>query len=748
MMNWPFFNLFPGTTMHQMNLDWICEVIQDFMDKYDSIDATITEGKEELTAKYTELSGLLDAWYTEHSEDIATQLANAIIDLNTWYNTHSDYLDAELAENIAAFNEAATTKAAEVIASIPNDYTALSASVQALNQNYPALLGLLDETLSVTFGSATQTVTTTFLVTDGVTYEVQCDDEYTGYINLYATGDTDHITRIYSRTPAYFTAYTSAALKVFNGNSSRTGSTSIRIAPYMVHAALSKNPVMINSNATLSTYTGGTNSVNDFPVNKIVGVGSSSVTNLTDFPDSLTTTGLGVYITFDGRGGAFNNGQAQLFIGTNGSATRWKISGNWTEWRTSALNFKQYNTTEAFTSDFPSGKLTDIPRDKIVCIGSSDVAIDDKPIPDFVGCVMTYSARTSVLPGASQIAFDIYSNDIFIRSYIYDAGGNYWTYWVSTRENAAIFHVGPDRDYTSITSLLIDLKDVPYNKTIYIDPGEYDIFDEYQAEVTAGRLVVPDDNITASDYFYPYNAFVPNNTKIIGLGNVVLEMLPDAEDITLGASRTWSPLNVMGSVEIHNIAVLASNCRYALHNDDHNSYPGAVQLYKNCRFYYAYSDLKDGERLGFNIAVGYGLQNNAVHTFENCEIYIETEGNNSAFYGHDGSSYSNGRIHLKNCIIHSSNFSNNRVIRLQSIRTTQSRIDVTIENCYLNGGLTFDLYTSSAKQNYAVTLLNTNKVPVSRVIPSGTITDPYTVTWYNPLPTPTAATPLIETDSL
>lgn len=758
-MNGPFGNRFPYTDFHAMNTDWIIQIAKDFLDQYSHIQDIITQGESDiddkteealasLADKETELEGLLDAWYTEHSGDIADALADALADLNEWYTTHEHYLDNELSANIAAFNEAATAKAAEVIESIPDDYTALSAEVQALYQDYPSLLGLLDETLNVTFGSASQTVTTTFLLTSGVTYELYCDDTYTGYINFYASGDTSNITRIYSKTKVYFTAAVSAVAKVFNGNSSQTGATAIKVSPFLVHGTISKYSKIIFNNSDLSTLTGGANSVQSFPANKIVTIGASAVTNLTGFPDTLTSTGEGVYLTLDGSGTGFVNGFAQLYIGDNGSATRWKVGGSWTEWRTSALNYKQYNNNEAFAADFPSGLLADIPRDKIICIASSSIAATDKPVPDFVGNVITYSAKVSLRPGATQLAFDIYRNDMFIRSYIYDAGGNYWTHWVSSRENAAVFTVGSGLTYESLTSLLIDIKDATYNKIIYIQPGEYDIFTEYLAEVSDGRLTVPGDDITPSDYFYPYNAFVPNNTKIIGLGNVTLTMSPDASDVTLGESRTWSPLNVLGSVEIENLTVIGHNCRYCLHNDDHNTYPGSKQIYRNCRFLYTYSDLKDGNRLGYNIAIGFGIQKGATHIFEDCEIYNDSTGNNSAYYGHDGAAYSNGKIILRNCNIHSSNFSNNRVIRLQSINENQGLIDVRIENCYVNGGLTLDIYTSDATQNFKTAFINSNKIPVERDIPSGTITDIYPVTWYNPLPTPTNADKQIYVDQL
>ena len=123
------FEGFPYTNFHQLNLDWIIKIAKDFLDQYTNIQQTITQGLEDLDTKATELQALLDAWYEEHSQDIANQLADALQDLNTWYTTHQGYLDQYLTDSISAFNTAADAKAATTIASIPDDYTALSNSV-------------------------------------------------------------------------------------------------------------------------------------------------------------------------------------------------------------------------------------------------------------------------------------------------------------------------------------------------------------------------------------------------------------------------------------------------------------------------------------------------------------------------------------------------------------------------------------------------------------------------------------------
>ena len=123
------FEGFPYTNFHELNLDWIIKIAKDFLDQYTNIQQTITQGLEDLDTKAEQLQALLDAWYEEHSEDIANQLAGALQDLNDWYTLHQGYLDQYLTDSVTAFNTAADAKAAEAIASIPADYSALSAGV-------------------------------------------------------------------------------------------------------------------------------------------------------------------------------------------------------------------------------------------------------------------------------------------------------------------------------------------------------------------------------------------------------------------------------------------------------------------------------------------------------------------------------------------------------------------------------------------------------------------------------------------
>ena len=150
------FENFPYTDMHALNLDWIIKIAKDFLDQYTHLQELITNGEESLQNLTTEgiqqlqdkadtLEGLLNEWYETHSADIADQLADALADLNAWYTQHQNYLDQYLQDSITAFGTAADAKAAQTIASIPDDYTTLSNTVNRMatydtDHRYPSII--------------------------------------------------------------------------------------------------------------------------------------------------------------------------------------------------------------------------------------------------------------------------------------------------------------------------------------------------------------------------------------------------------------------------------------------------------------------------------------------------------------------------------------------------------------------------------------------------------------------------------
>ena len=655
---------------------------------------------------------------------------------------------------------------------------------------------LTPSVLEVEFTSASQTVTTDYTVKAGERYLFYTDETYTGFFNIYVDGDSGTMVRVYSGTRAAFTPAISGRLRVYNGNSNFTGTVDIDVIDNNIFGVLSRYPITINTTAQLEEITNGTKSTDQFPPNSIVVIGTANL-GLVNPPKSRE---LGVFISTTVTGADNANGNAQIFISNYGIETRWKTGGSWKDWKSigsvlaplydssatyHAGDFCTYQnalyrcnteitTPESWTSahwnntyiseditnclqGYPimindatrlynltngSNSVNDFPANKIVVVGATLAEMTEAPRSRKIGVYVTFSFNgQDNTNGCAQLFISNYGCETRWKV----AGA--WTEWKSFFTET--FVVGTGETYTSLTKLLIDIKDDETDKIIYIKSGEYDIFNEYLDEVSDGRLNVPPDDISSGNYLYPYNAFIPNNTKVIGLGDVVLKMTPDADDVTYGESRTWSPVNVLGSVEIENIEIHAHNCRYCIHNDDKNNYAREYQVYKNVRCYYDYSDTDaQDRRLGYNMVIGFSIPDGGRHEYENCIFMMENGSNNAAFYGHDVAT-GDGSLYLKNCVIHSDYFTNDRTIRLQSLNhNTQNRIITTFDNCYVSGGMTLTLYYTDSKQSFDVTFKNSNKVPVTRTPAyGGTMTDIYTVKWFNPLAAPTALAPLIETDS-
>lgn len=271
-----------------------------------------------------------------------------------------------------------------------------------------------------------------------------------------------------------------------------------------------------------------------------------------------------------------------------------------------------------------------------------------------------------------------------------------------------VYRVGPDRAFKSLTRLFLALAGDESEKTILVDPGTYDIFSEYRE---AG-IPPPPDDVASPDYF-AYNAFLPCNTKLIGIGNVRLMFAPDPEQITYGESRTWSPLNILGACHIENIEIFCKNGRYCIHDDSHNQYQNTVHYYKHVRCVYELSDIRDGRRLGFNNTVGNGMAQGTKFEFEDCTFQFVGGGDHSAFYTHEGGS-ANGEnspsLIFRNCLFLGSE-DNNRVLRLQNLAKADLHIHTRLESCCLVGGIYLTIYCETSAQHFDVTLINSGNPP-------------------------------------
>lgn len=177
------------------------------------------------------------------------------------------------------------------------------------------------------------------------------------------------------------------------------------------------------------------------------------------------------------------------------------------------------------------------------------------------------------------------------------------------------YHVGiktrPEEyyEYNNLTALLRSLAEDDSNKIIYLHGGVYDIFEEYGGESFINTL-------DGTEGWRNVSVFVPNNTKIIGLGNVVLKFEPTAEQIKSDTlARYFSCLNVTGNFYLENVTIKGKNCRYCVHDEISDGIStGTTHVYKNVRMYREQGTYGDPQ------AFGCGFSDNMEYEFENCEF--------------------------------------------------------------------------------------------------------------------------------
>ena len=273
-----------------------------------------------------------------------------------------------------------------------------------------------------------------------------------------------------------------------------------------------------------------------------------------------------------------------------------------------------------------------------------------------------------------------------------------------------IYYVGPEREHKSLTQLFLDLKDNYLPKTIFLDEGTYDIFREYK---DAG-IPSPPDDVESPDYF-DYNAFLPINTRLIGVGNVRLEFNPGPFEITYGESRTWSPLNVLGECYIENLEIFCKNGRYCIHDDSHNDFQDSTHYYKNVRCTYQMSDYgANGQRLGFNNTIGNGMAQGTTFLFEDCTFVFKGGDKNSAFYTHESGSsdpWHAPTLTFRRCVFQGG-AGNARTVRLQNLASANLYIPTLFEDCTIEGGLYLTIYSDNSAQHYDVTLIRSGNPSV------------------------------------
>lgn len=321
---------------------------------------------------------------------------------------------------------------------------------------------------------------------------------------------------------------------------------------------------------------------------------------------------------------------------------------------------------------------------------------------------LMYSGGT-VSDGAMQVFFSRYGG---LMTRLRAVGA--WSAWTAVVPNEVReYHVGPTREYTSLTQLCMDLAGDTAKKIIYLDPGEYDVYQEYR---DAGVPSPPSGTSTSS--YAAYCVYIPPNTKLVGIGDVTLKWDPAAADITEMESQIWSPLNVNNAVEVDNITVLCNNGRYCLHDDPHNTNPGTRHIYRHCRFV---RNVKTISITSFVQVIGMGYVDNGYYEFDGCVFESHLTGSlNYCAGGHEGATdnaWNNSAdkgplIVFRDCVMTTQYGSN--AMRFQTINTqNQQHIRVQILGCYVGGAIWLDQYKANSKQFFDLELLRSGNPTIT-----------------------------------
>ena len=266
-------------------------------------------------------------------------------------------------------------------------------------------------------------------------------------------------------------------------------------------------------------------------------------------------------------------------------------------------------------------------------------------------------------------------------------------------DEAEIYTVGTNGDFSGFTEMLIALASNSKEKIVYVDGGVYDIFDEM-----GGAEYISSIENASSLSWRGVNHIVPPNTTIIGVGKVVLEWNPsDSEIIDQNHAFLFSPLNLSGSCTIKNIEIRCSNCRYGIHDETGGTavYDGTERVLDNVRVYFTASTY------GVHYAYGAGHNKNSKYIYNNC-VFSAAYG--IAWSSHDwpATEYENSTFEFNNCIFKNNlptSPSGKAGIRFSSSATDSRQDIVKINGCDFNS-ITFGTEgSSSVKQGYTVTTM-------------------------------------------
>lgn len=676
---------FPYSNFHDLNMDWIIKIAKDFLDQYTNIQNIISSGEESLQniissgeeslqtlteselealqEKATELEGLLQQWYDTHSNDIADALVSALSTLNTTFST-----------KLNQFDTAITQKGEQTLASIPADYTTLANEVDNLDER----TDLIEENIffvSPNLFDKNRAVYGKFLKGNIGEPPIESTNANFAYYIL----DIEELGN-YTFTGRSYYCYTLDA----NGDiRTRFGNASEHVADVTREMTTGAAKLVVNFNVvnfppeTYMIVKGDTLPVNYLPY------GIVFREPMIKAIENQTKGSMSENI--------FNPNTAVLrhFInGTTGEVYQTSENTNY------FYNIVPIKPNTKYTVSGTSYYYYFLDNDDVILYrggsANNDYSNYTLATSPATASKLAISARKALFPTALYMVVEGTELPLEYEPYNHYVFSDPLTYL----NEDAIYYVGNNRTFDNMSELFTQLTDTQFKKTIIIDEGTYNVFNEIGGASFC-------DTIPVDATWRDVSVVVPPNTHLIGRGNVVLEFLPTVEQIGNGL-QLLSPLNVIHPATIENIKIKCRNCRYAIHDEKDPDAVAGIGRYS--RKYIGVSTYKEAQ--GLAQSFGAGISVDTDYLFDHC-VFDGTQAGLSYHTNADG----NGNfstLTFKNCVFKGNG--NYPALRFGNVSWHQNEtVNVALENCLIDGIIKINNETNYGVQNFDLLMVNTNK---------------------------------------
>ena len=702
------FDKFPYTNFHELNLDYFINKFNEIFTEWEQLNSTMLEWKAATDASNalwkTSVENGLAAWKTATEADLNARETALRAELSAWKATAEADIGTWETDTLAALNAWKATAEAtfeairvQAAASATAAQTAQTAAETAQTAAETAQTAAETAAASIS-ASAAQIATNTGDISD---LKTQLNDVEGFTENLMIFDETVNVASDYYAHVNEFSPARKYCLKITVGADGlytfQTGT--LYAVSYMVDTLAENINLKANEEFYIYDYVpsqtgltyvrnsvGGNWSVSVF---EIVNT-EKTLENLSDTKIELETleNSLGKSPNLFDKTAVTDDYYYSL---TLNSTPELKPNANFCA---IMIDVKPNTKYTANYNDFSYGMITE----NNIVAGSASTA------------TFTTRANTSKLTisvnKSHKDTFMIVEGETLPIEYI--PFGEYTKYAI--REKT--YEVGAGKTFTSFTACLEALQGNEEQKTILVYAGTYDIFDEIGGSNYC-------DTIQASDNWRDVSVVVPPNTKIVGVGDVILEFLPENSEITSIARGVLSALNVSGNVEIENIKIHAKNCRYCIHDETSSlaQFNNVTHKYKNIECV-KYSGGGDAQ------AYAAGFQLGGKYDFENC-VFKSEQG--KAFSMHN-SSTGGVTINLTNCIFVTTTAAVS--VDLINVSGQQVRNITNLFGCYLenSGGSKKLSVTGGPVNTFDVTLIASSDIGDTTIDISG---NPYPIKQYN-----------------